>query len=469
MQPETAPVRRDPPRLSSRHPLGLLPQLRENPIRFLSDLGHRHGDIVEFRVGPYNAVFLRNPDAVKHVLVDNNHNYDKQTRGYDVLRAFLGNGLLTSEGDFWRRQRRIAQPAFHRKRIAGFSRTIVDDTLAMLERWDHTAGLGHTVDIAHEMMTLTLNIVANTLLSTDVQRVAEEVGQAVTVLNQWADKTLDSVFPIGFPTLRNLKARGHAKRLDAVIDGIIAQRRRGEQGQAEDLLAMLMEARDAETGEAMTDRQLRDEVMTIFLAGHETTANALAWTFYLLSRHPHVERRVRAELDTVLGDRPPGLEDLARLPYLLQVIKESMRLFPPAWIIDRHAIGEDEVMGYRIRKDSLVLVSPYVTHRHPAYWPNPEGFDPERFEPALEEARPRYSYFPFGGGPRLCIGQNFAMMEAQLITAAVLQRFRPWLVPGHPVELEPLITLRPRFGLEMGLTPVARTHGVPPDDVAAAE
>jgi cytochrome P450 len=447
-------VPRDPPRVAFRHPLGALPKLRENPLRFLTDLAHRHGDVVEFRVGPYRCVFLRHPDAVKHVLVDNNHNYDKQTRGYDVLRAFLGNGLLTSEGDFWRRQRRIAQPAFHRKRIAGFASTIVDDTQEMLDRWDHTAGLGHTLDVAHEMMTLTLRIVATTLFTTDVKRVSEEVGNAVTVLNEWADKTLDSLWPIGFPTPGNLRARGFAKRLDVIIADIIARRRRGEQGDAQDLLAMLMEAKDADTGEGMTDRQLRDEVMTIFLAGHETTANALAWTFYLLSTHPHVERRVREELDRVLGDRPPALEDLGQLRYLKQVLEESMRLYPPAWTIDRHTIDDDIVMGYRIRKDSLLLVSPFVTHRHPAFWPNPEGFDPERFAPELEEARPRYAYFPFGGGPRMCIGSNFAMMEAQLITASVLQRFRPWLVPGHPVELQPLITLRPRYGLEMGLAPM---------------
>jgi cytochrome P450 len=249
-----------------------------------------------------------------------------------------------------------------------------------------------------------------------------------------------------------MRAKAASRRLDEVIGTILAERRAGEPG--DDLLGMLMSTKDADTGESMTDKQLRDEVMTIFLAGHETTANALAWTFYLLSTHPHVERRVRAELDAVLDDRPPALEDLGKLPYLLQVLKESMRLYPPAWTIDRHTIADDEVMGYRVRKDTLVLVSPFVTHRHPAFWPNPEGFDPERFEPALEEARPRYAYFPFGGGPRMCIGSNFAMMEAQLITAAVLQRFRPWLVPGHPVELQPLITLRPRFGLEMGLTPM---------------
>ena len=452
MQVTVASTQREPPRMNRRHPLGVWSQLREDPLRFLTDAGHRHGDVVAFRVGPVQAMLLRHPDAIKHVLVDNNHNYDKRTRGYDVLRQFLGNGLLTSDGDFWRRQRRIAQPAFHRRRIAGFADTMITDTLAMLEHWQDAATLGRSIDMAHEMMALTLRIVGKTLLSTDVADRADQVGNAVTVLNEWADRALDSLLPIGFPTLATMRARESSRRLDRVINDIIARRRAGEQ--AEDLLGMLMEARDAETGEGMTDRQLRDEVTTMFLAGHETTANALAWTFYVLSTHPEVERRVRTELDEVLGGRPPTLDDLPSLPFLLQVLKESMRLYPPAWIIDRHAIGEDEVLGYRVRKDTLVLISPYVTHRHPAFWPNPEGFDPERFTAEREEARPRYAYFPFGGGPRQCIGNGFAMMEAQLIVACVLQRFRPWLVPGHPVRPEPLITLRPRFGLRMGLQAV---------------
>jgi cytochrome P450 len=443
---------REPPRVATRHPLGVWSQLRADPLAFLTDAARRHGDVVGFRIGPIQAVLLRHPDAIKHVLVDKSHNYDKQTRGYDVLRQFLGNGLLTSNGDFWRRQRRIAQPAFHRKRIEGFADTMVDDTLEMLRRWDDAAGLGQTIDLAHEMMSLTLRIVGKTMLSTDVQDAADQVGDAVTVLNRWADASIDSLLPVGFPTPSTLKANAASRRLDKIIGDIIARRRAGEQ--AEDLLGMLMEAKDAETGESMTDKQLRDEVTTMFLAGHETTANALAWTFYLLSTHPDIERRVRAELDAVLGGTPPRMSDLPRLPYLLQVIKESMRLYPPAWMIDRRTIADDEILGYRIKKGTLVLVSPYVSHRNPGFWPNPEGFDPDRFTPANEESRPRYAYFPFGGGPRQCIGNAFAMMEAQLIVAAVLQRFRPWLVPGHPVAIETLITLRPRWGLQMGLVPM---------------
>jgi cytochrome P450 len=444
-------VLRDPPRFPTRHPLGVWPQIRADPLAFLMDASRRHGDTLAFRIGPVQTVLLRHPDAIKHVLVDNSQNFDKHTRGYDVLRQFLGNGLLTSGGDFWRRQRRIAQPAFHRKRIAGFADVMVAHTLDMLRRWDDVAALGHTVDLAHEMMSLTLRIVGKTMLSTDVLDSADEVGNAVTVLNEWADAAIDSLLPLSLPTPGTRRAREASRRLDRVIGDIVARRRAGEQ--AEDLLAMLMEAKDAETGESMTDKQLRDEVMTMFLAGHETTANALAWTFYLLSTHPDVERRVRAELDAALAGTPPTMADLPRLPYLLQVIKEAMRLYPPAWMIDRNTVADDEIGGYRIRRGTLVLISPYVTHRHPGMWPNPEGFDPERFTPEAEESRPRYAYFPFGGGPRQCIGNAFAMMEAQLIVATVLQRFRPWLVPGHPVAPQTLITLRPRWGLRMGLMP----------------
>jgi len=443
---------REPPRFTSRHPFGVFPQLRADPLAFLTAAARRHGDVVGFRIGPLRSVLLRHPDAIKHVLVDNNPNYDKHTRGYDVLREFLGNGLLTAEGDLWRRQRRIAQPAFHRRRIEGFADAMLADTLDMLRRWDDLAGLGRTVDMAHEMMALTLRIVGRTLLSTDVQDAADEVGHAVTVLHDWADARLDSLLPLELPTPRTLRARAASRRLDRIIGDLITRRRGGEH--AEDLLGMLMEAKDAETGESMTDRQLRDEVTTMFLAGHETTANALAWTFYLLSTHPEVERRLRAELDAALAGVTPVLADLPRLPYLLQVVKESMRLYPPAWILDRRAKDEDSILGYRVRKNTLVLCSPYVTHRHPELWPNPEGFDPERFTAAAEATRPRYAYFPFGGGPRQCIGIAFAMMEAQLILATVLQRYRPWLIPGQSISAEPLITLRPRAGLHMGLTPI---------------
>jgi cytochrome P450 len=432
--------------------LGAWREFRRDPLEFLCRVSNTHGDVVRWRVGPMPIYLLRHPDAVQRVLVDRNRNYDKQTRGYDALRLFLRDGLLTSEGSFWRRQRRIAQPAFHRGRIAAFGKTMVDLTQAMLPAWERHADRGETVDVAEEMTSLTLRIVAKTLMSTDVNDRDNEVGRAVELLNAFARDLMTNPFtlPLSLPTPRNRRFRRAADVLERTLRTIIAQRRRtGED--AEDLLSMLMAARDEDTGESMSDEQLRDEAMTIFLAGHETTANALAWALYLLSTHPDVERRVRTELFDVLGDRAPTIDDLGKLVYLQQVVKETLRLYPPAWSIGRRAVEADVIDGYRIDAGSLVLLSPWVTHRHPAFWPNPEGFDPERFTPQVEQTRPRYAYFPFGGGPRLCIGNNFAMMEAQLVLATVLQRVSAALVPGHPVVPQPLITLRPAHGLRMSL------------------
>jgi cytochrome P450 len=446
-----SPIRNAP---SAGHGLGLATwrEFRRETLEFLCRVANLHGDVVRWRIGTVPLYLLRSPDAVQRVLVDRNRNYDKKTRGYDALRLFLGNGLLTSEGNFWRRQRRIAQPAFHRQRIADFATTMVSLTERMVDAWERQADRGDAIDVAEEMTALTLRIVAKTLLSTDIDDGENEVGRSVELLNGFARDLMTNPFtlPISLPTPRNRRFRRAADVLERTLQSIITERRRtGED--APDLLSMLMHARDDETGEQMSDEQLRDEAMTIFLAGHETTANALAWAFYLLSTHPDVERRLRAELDEVLGGRSPTMQDLGKLPFLQQVVKETLRLYPPAWSIGRRAIEEDVIDGYRIEAGSLVILSPWVTHRHPALWPNPEGFDPERFTPESEKIRPRYAYFPFGGGPRLCIGNNFAMMEAQLLLATIVPRISAALVSGHPVVPQPLITLRPAHGLQMTL------------------
>ena len=443
---------RSAPRLYFPYPLGALRAFRAGPLHFLTETCGAKGEVVRFRVAHLQAFFLRHPEGAKHVLVDNVRNYDKHTRGYNLLRSVLGRGLLTSEGDFWRRQRRIAQPAFHRKRIAAFAQTMVEVTEQTLDEWEDVAALGRTFDIAEEMGRIALRIVGKTLFGTEVSGLTQRVSKAVGVINEYMNKASTDPFaiPLRVPTPTNRRLTRHSEALDTVVFGLIEQRRRSGEDPG-DLLSMLMHAEDAETGERMSDEQLRDEVMTIFLAGHETTANALAWTFYLLSLHPDAERRLRAELDDVLGGRRPTLEDLARLGYLERVVKESMRLYPPVWILDRRCVAPDEVMGYRIPAGALVLVSPYVTHRHARWWPNPEGFDPDRFLPEGDKARPRYAYFPFGGGPRLCIGNAFAMMEAQLVIATVMRRFRPWLVPGYRVRPATMVTLRPGHGIPMRL------------------
>jgi cytochrome P450 len=356
----------------------------------------------------------------------------------------LGNGLLTSEGDLWKRQRRIAQPAFHRQRIAGFAGTMVraaEDATALLE-----SRRGDDVDMHHEMMRLTLRIVGETLLAYDPTDAADEVGAALSFLlplaNQRSVRIVD--LPPIFPTRQNLKFRRALATLDTVVRRMIAERRKSP-GDRGDLLSMLIEARDAETGEAMDDRQLRDETMTIFLAGHETTANALTFTWLLLSRFPAAARELRAELTQVLGGRSATADDLPKLTVTRRILQEAMRLYPPAWIIGRSATGPDEICGYEVPAGSIVFISPYVVHRHPELWEDPEGFDPSRF--AREPARG--AYLPFGGGPRMCIGNGFATMEAELVLATMAQRLRFDLVPGTDVKLQPSITLRPRDGVAM--------------------
>jgi cytochrome P450 len=435
-----------------RYIMGALRPLVADPLAFITEAAREHGDVVQFRLGNINTFLLRHPDAVKHVLVDNNHNFNKQTHGYKRLRELLGNGLLTSEGEFWRRQRRIAQPGFHRKRIAGFGETMVEHTLDMLAQWDDRARLGQTVDILHEMSKLTLRIVAKTLLDSEVGHVTDAVAEAVEVVNEFANKAVSNVLmpPMSFPLPVLNRVRKAAQRLDEIVIGLIEERRADGTDHG-DLLSMLMGARD-DDGSGMTDVQLRDEVMTMFLAGHETTATALSWTFYLLSTHPGVTRRLEAELQEALGGRPPTVEDLAQLPYLDQVVQESLRLNPPAWLIDRMVVDDDVIGGFRVPAGSMVLMSPFLTHRHPEMWPNPEGFDPDRFAPEAVAARPRYAYFPFGGGPRQCIGNGFASMELRLIVATILQRARPWVMPGQDVQRQPLITMRPKGGIEMGIT-----------------
>jgi cytochrome P450 len=437
------------------HPIiGMLREMRRDPIRFFMESTRDYGDVVRFRVGPYTLHLFRHPDHVKHVLQDNNRNYGRQTKGYQKLALALGQGLVTSEGEFWRRQRRIAQPAFHRERIAHFAEQMVHAADTTVTRWKDLSRRSEPVDVAREMMRLTLEVVATTIFSVDVSDVAAVIGNDVTTVLKYVTDRITSV--LGFfeeiPTPANRKFRHALGRLDAFVYRTIEERRRSGEDPG-DLLSMLMKARDEETGEGMSDKQLRDELITMFGAGHETTANALTWTFYLLSKHPTIERRLFEEVATVLGGRLPELADLEKLPFLRNVIRESMRILPPVWTIGRSAVADDEIGGYHIPGGSFVFVSPYVTHRYRALWDNPEGFDPDRF--ATDRARdlPRFAYFPFGGGPHLCIGNSFALMEAELVLATIIARFRLDLVAGHPLDMEPTITLRPRHGMAMHLVP----------------
>jgi len=429
--------------------LGALAKGWQNPLHFFVNAALQHGDVVSLRVGFHRVYLLSHPEHIKHVLQDNFPNYRKGG-SIEKIKPLFGEGLTTSEGELWRRQRDLMQPAFHRRHIAGLDTVMTDATAGTLERWRTFAERAQPLDIAVEMMRLTREIAFKTLFSTDVRGEADAVGRALaTVLDHinhgvWALLDLSE----RLPTPRKRRYQQALSMLDKFVYRMIDERRRGGKDLG-DLLSMLLSARDQETGAGMSDTQLRDEVMTIFVAGHQTTANVLAWTWYLLSTHSDVNRRLQTELITVLRGRTPTYQDLPNLTYTRMVIEEAMRLYPPTWITARTPIEDDEIGGYRIQAKSVVLLSPYVTHHHPAFWENPERFDPERFTPERAADRPRYAYFPFGGGPRVCIGKSFALMEAQLIVAVVAQKYRLDLVPGHPVEPLPMITLQPRYGLLM--------------------
>jgi cytochrome P450 len=348
------------------------------------------------------------------------------------------------------------QPIFQQQRLAGFLPVMVTATGQMLERWRLVAAKGEVLDVASEMMRLTYTIVGRALFGADVESDVEEVERASAVVLGHTYRRLERIFdwPLWLPTPGNLRFRRALRALDAIVYRII--RRRGQDTQApSDLLTLLLRQRDEETGAGMSDEQVRNESITLLMAGHETTANALAWTWYLLSKYPEVARRVRDEASAVLGDRSPTFDDLPRLRYTTAVFQEAMRLYPPIWVVERRALADDVIGGYHIPAGSTVAFSPYVTHRHPDFWPNPEGFDPDRFGPEQSARRAPYSYIPFGGGQRLCIGNHFALMEAQVIVALVALTYRLDLLPGFPVEPLPGITLRTRRGLPMRLFPAA--------------
>lgn len=460
MTTATAPTRQNrpshPPGPMGTWPWGVLKRFQEEPLGAMMDMFHQYGDAIRFRAAFnfYGYLFFH-PDHYKQILQDNNRNYTKMPHpSLALLRPVIGNGLLTSDGEFWRRQRRLAAPAFHRKRIASFAGTMTAAADTMLENWQALVKDGRPLDINEAMMHLTLEIVGKTLFSIDLTREADTVGEAFSVVNEEVARLTGIPFAdIGLklpflPSTRTINK--NTAVLTEVVNGIIQERRQSGL-ETEDLLGMLMSARDEETGEGMSDQQLHDEVMTIMLAGHETTAVSLAWTFYLLSEHPAVREALEAEVDQVLNGRLPTIEDVPNLTYTTMVLEESMRLYPPAYAIARWGNKPDEVGGYATPANAVITMSPYVTHRHPDFWDDPERFDPQRFTPERKAERPRYAYLPFGGGPRQCIGNNFAMTEAILLLASIVQRYRLTLLPGTQVELEPLITLRPKGHLLMTL------------------
>lgn len=439
-------TRHYPPGPRQIFPLSGLLSYRKGPLPFFQNLAAQFGDLSYFRLGPQEAFFLNHPDYIKDVLVTNHASFHK---GLALQRAkrLLGAGLLTSEDEVHRRQRRLAQPAFHRWRIASYARVMTAYGSQTCARWRD----GDTLDMSAEMMQLTLGIVGKTLFDADVVSDAQEVGEAMTVVmdlfNTITIPFFELIQKLPLPQLRRFDTA--KARLDAIIYRLIEQRRLAGEDRG-DLLSMLLLAQDTEVdGGGMTDEQLRDELMTIFLAGHETTANALTWTWYLLSQNPEAEARLHEEIDRVLEGRLPDFDDVAKLKYTEMVLAESMRLYPPAWALGRLAMEDFEIGGYVVPRKSLVLMSQFVMHRDPRYFADPLKFDPDRWTTEARESRPQFSYFPFGGGPRRCIGEGFAWMEGILLIATIARQWQMRLVPNHPVVLKPVITLRPKYGMRM--------------------
>ena len=411
-------------------------------------MARQYGDVVYIPLGRQHIYCVSHPDAIRDVLVTQQNKF-KKSRMLERARVLLGDGLLTSEGQHHRRQRRLVQPAFHRDRLAGYGAVMVDRAAIVRDQWQP----GQSFDVLQEMMRLTLAIVAKTLFSTEVDSEADEIGVALTEVFSLFEIILmpfsEILEKLPLPAVRRFKRA--RKRLDETIYRLIAERRASARDTG-DLLSMLLLARNEEGDEegsgGMTDEQVRDEALTLFLAGHETTADALTWTWYLLSQNPLAEAAFHAELDRALGDRLPSFEDLPQLRYTESVFAEALRLYPPAWGIGRRALEDYPVGDFLIPSRSVVLMSPYVVHRDPRWFPDPLAFRPERWL-ADDSSRPKFAYFPFGGGARVCIGERFAWMEGTLLLAAIGQRWRLRLESGHRVETHARITLRPKHGMRM--------------------
>ena len=434
----------------SRYPGELFWKLNRDRLGFLQKVAREHGDLARIDVVRTSLFLATHPDFVKDVLVTNNRLFGRG-RGHLRMKLLLGDGLLTTDGEQHKRQRRLVQPAFHRQRIEGYGDTMAQRAEELALRWTD----GRVVDVLDEMMGLTLVIVANTLFGATVDDEVQEIGSALTAVFEmfgFALMPFSELFD-RLPIPTTLRLRRARARLDATIYRIIAERRRSAHDHG-DLLSMLLMAQDTGDdgdGGSMTDVQLRDEATTLFVAGHETTSNALTWTWYALSGSLDAEAKMHAELDSVLNGRRPTGADLARLPYTRAVLAESMRLYPPVWGMGRRALASHTLGGFDIPSGSLVVVSPFITQRDARFFPEPERFLPERWLGEQPSERPRFSYFPFGGGARQCIGEQFAWMEGVLLLATIAQRWRLRLEPGHKVEFNPLITLRPKHGMRMTL------------------
>src|SRR5271163_3575352 len=428
------------------------------PLDFFRDLKEKCGDAARFSLFNERFILFSDPALVNEVLVTKQNSFRKG-KALEGARVFLGNSLLVSEGEEHTRQRRLIQPAFHRGRIAGYARIMAEKA----RRWTDAQRADAEIDLAVEMNRLTLAVVAATLFGSEVDAEAGDIAESLTVVIENFNRMLLPFWGIlrRLPIPANLRLREAQRRLDATIYRLIAQRRKEGRDHG-DLLSMLLAAEDAENPQKrLTDVEVRDQAMTLFLAGHETTANALAWTWHLLTQHEAVRAKMKAEIDAALGaERLPGLEDVARLPYTTAVFSESMRLFPPVWVVGRRALEDVTIGEYEVPRRTIVIMSQYIMHRDERFWPNAAEFRPERWlDEKAQAERPKFAYFPFGGGGRVCIGDAFAWTEGVILLAVMARKWRFEAVPGHVVDLNPTVTLRPKYGLKMGVRDCGAAHG----------
>lgn len=429
--------------------VGVFPKARQNPFQFFLECAGKYGDVVAMQLGSHRAYLFGHPDHIKYVLQDNYSAYWKSPLAARI-RPLFGDSLTTIDGGRWRRQRQLMRPAFQPQRLAAFGPVILETTARMLDRWESLVAPRQPLDLFSEMTHLTRAIILRVLFGDVAADDAQGIGEALDIVFEHTNHHLWSALGcLGrFPALRSRRVQQAQQALDGFLARRIGEGLRRNRAPG-DLLSMLLEAQAHGTGEPMNLAQLGDEVKALLVAGHTTTASGLTWVWYLLAKNPAAERELQREIRTILGERPPTAEDLPALRYTGMHIEEALRLYPPTWVTARAPLHDDAIGTYRIPANSIVLLSPYVTHRHPVFWEDPEKFDPERFAPERSAGRPRFAYFPFGGGPRACIGSAFALAEMRLVVAMVARRYRLSLAPGFHVELDAGITLRPRHGVQM--------------------
>jgi cytochrome P450 len=448
--------------------VGALLAIRKDPISFFLELSKDYGDIASCKFGRNRSYFVNHPTGIKHILADNHYNYVKSS-SYRHFKPVFGDGLPMQEGASWLKRRKLAGPAFSQSSLEQFAPIMIDQILEMLDQWEKNyLSRDQPFDITREMFTIALKIDTATLLSADIRPQFPVLMQSITTMFRILERRIYSALPIPWqvPTPTNLSFKKALNTLDNIILGCIEEHRKGNYN---DLLMRFINARDEDTNEAMSDRQVLGEARTALIAGHETTASALAWTFYMLCKHPAVERKVRAELEQVLRGRLPKFSDLKELKYTRWTMLETLRLVPSGWLFSRRALEDDEVLGYRIPKDSSVNICPYALHRRLDFWPDPEVFEPERFSPEAEQNRSPYCFLGFGGGPRACIGGGFSLVESVLLLATTLQKYALELVPSQDVKPIPMLFLRPNKAIWMNIQRIRETDRIhePPWSAAA--